>query len=54
MQDLLPVLCAAAEYSELPVRHNEDKLNVQLAREVRWPTDSRTAGGCIRRGLPQG
>ncbi len=43
-QALLPVLCAAAEYDELPVRHNEDRLNVILAQEVRWPVDTRTAG----------
>ena len=44
-QALLPVLCAAAEYAELPVRHNEDKLNVVLAQQVRWGVDTRTAGG---------
>lgn len=43
-QALLPVLCAAAEYDELPVRHNEDRLNVILAQSVRWPVDTRTAG----------
>ena len=26
---------------ELPVRHNEDKLNAELARDVPWPVDSR-------------
>ncbi|KAL4422681.1 hypothetical protein ABPG75_008878 [Micractinium tetrahymenae] len=40
---LLPVLCGAAEYDELPVRHNEDRLNVILAQSVRWPVDTRTA-----------
>ena len=44
-QSLLPVLCAAAEYDELPVRHNEDKLNVVLSQQVRWGVDTRTAGG---------
>ncbi|PRW32956.1 activating signal cointegrator 1 complex subunit 3 isoform B [Chlorella sorokiniana] len=43
VQSLLPVLCAAAEYDELPVRHNEDRLNVVLNQSVRWPADSRTA-----------
>lgn len=40
---VLHVLCGVAEYDELPVRHNEDKLNATLAGEVRWPTDSRSA-----------
>lgn len=56
-QDLLPVLCAAAEYDELPVRHNEDKLNVVLAQQVRWAVDTRTAGepggaSAVRAALP--
>ena len=37
------MLCAAAEYDELPVRHNEDKLNLALAGEVRLRTDPRAA-----------
>eukprot|EP00887_Chlorella_sp_A99_P000213 scaffold13.g213.t1 len=40
---LLWVLCSAAEYDELPVRHNEDRLNTVLAGQVRWPVDTRTA-----------
>lgn len=36
------MLCSAAEFDELPVRHNEDKLNLQLAEEVRWRVDMRT------------
>lgn len=36
------MLCAAPEYDELPVRHNEDKLNMELARDVRWPPEART------------
>eukprot|EP01094_Clydonella_sp_ATCC50884_P027738 TRINITY_DN8091_c1_g1_i2.p1 TRINITY_DN8091_c1_g1~~TRINITY_DN8091_c1_g1_i2.p1 ORF type:complete len:1749 (+),score=740.80 TRINITY_DN8091_c1_g1_i2:384-5249(+) len=35
IESLLSVLCATAEYDELPVRHNEDLLNEQLAEEVR-------------------
>ncbi len=27
--------------AELPVRHNEDKLNAELARDVPWPVDAR-------------
>ena len=41
--EVLHVLCAVAEYDELPVRHNEDKINTTLSGEVRWPTDARTA-----------
>ncbi|KAK9846320.1 hypothetical protein WJX81_001437 [Elliptochloris bilobata] len=40
--DVLDVLCAASEYDELPVRHNEDKLNAALAQEVRLRVDPRT------------
>ena len=40
---VLHVLCGVAEYDELPVRHNEDKINTSLAGEVRWPTDTRSA-----------
>ena len=36
-------MCGVAEYDELPVRHNEDKINQALSGEVRWPTDSRVA-----------
>lgn len=37
-------LCAVPEYDELPVRHNEDKLNGHMARSggcVRVPVDTR-------------
>ena len=27
-------LCGASEYDELPVRHNEDNLNLGLSKEV--------------------
>lgn len=29
------MLCCCSEYDELPVRHNEDKLNAELSKEVR-------------------
>lgn len=48
LQALLRVLCAASEYDDLPVRHNEDRLNTALAEQVRWPTDTRTSGVVIR------
>lgn len=34
---LLRLLCDAEEFNELPVRHNEDKLNMGLARQVPLP-----------------
>jgi activating signal cointegrator complex subunit 3 len=34
LESLLHVLCGVAEYDELPVRHNEDKVNAELARQV--------------------
>jgi hypothetical protein len=30
----LQVLCGASEYNDLPVRHNEDQLNLELAQQV--------------------
>lgn len=35
------MLCSVPEYDELPVRHNEDKLNMDLAQAVKWPVESR-------------
>ena len=34
VEELLGTLCGVAEYDELPVRHNEDKVNAELARRV--------------------
>ncbi|CAK9255752.1 unnamed protein product [Sphagnum jensenii] len=42
LEALLHVLCGAAEYDELPVRHNEEKLNEGLAKQVRWAVDTRS------------
>lgn len=42
LEDLLFVLSGACEYDELPVRHNEDKLNGLLAKEVRLKVDTRS------------
>eukprot|EP01117_Protostelium_nocturnum_P007948 TRINITY_DN2836_c0_g2_i3.p1 TRINITY_DN2836_c0_g2~~TRINITY_DN2836_c0_g2_i3.p1 ORF type:complete len:1451 (-),score=559.69 TRINITY_DN2836_c0_g2_i3:47-4399(-) len=39
---LLDVLTKTAEYSELPVRHNEDRLNESLANDVKIKVDKRT------------
>jgi len=33
---LLRVLCEASEYSELPVRHNEEHVNAALAAQLPW------------------
>eukprot|EP01064_Diplonema_japonicum_P017634 TRINITY_DN2587_c0_g1_i4.p1 TRINITY_DN2587_c0_g1~~TRINITY_DN2587_c0_g1_i4.p1 ORF type:complete len:2057 (+),score=560.71 TRINITY_DN2587_c0_g1_i4:113-6283(+) len=41
LQDVLKLLTEAAEFSELPVRHNEDKLNADLARHVPFQVDTR-------------
>eukprot|EP00757_Euglenozoa_sp_SAG-D1_P019904 gene19904-1016_t len=38
---LLKLVCEAEEFAELPVRHNEDKLNLQLADRVPIPVDNR-------------
>ena len=34
---LWQLLCDVDEYSELPVRHNEDELNAELAKECMIP-----------------
>lgn len=36
---LLLVLCNCHEFAEVPVRHNEDVLNMQLAALLPWPVD---------------
>eukprot|EP00475_Leptophrys_vorax_P017663 TRINITY_DN24265_c0_g2_i2.p1 TRINITY_DN24265_c0_g2~~TRINITY_DN24265_c0_g2_i2.p1 ORF type:complete len:876 (+),score=189.71 TRINITY_DN24265_c0_g2_i2:681-3308(+) len=38
---LLQTLCDAHEYSELPVRHNEEKLNEEMLHLMEWPLDRR-------------
>eukprot|EP00794_Sanderia_malayensis_P000549 gene549-1206_t len=38
-EDLLKVLSDAEEYSQLPVRHNEDQMNRDLAAKLPIPTD---------------
>ncbi len=40
---VLEVLSSAREYDEVPVRHNEDKLNTTLCGLVRFPPDVSTA-----------
>ncbi|KAI9141161.1 Sec63 Brl domain-containing protein [Paraphysoderma sedebokerense] len=41
-QDVLEMVCMANEYSELPVRHNEDLLNRELAKDVPFPVNEFT------------
>ncbi|CAG9467191.1 unnamed protein product [Pedinophyceae sp. YPF-701] len=41
--EVLDALCAASEYDELPVRHNEDRHNMDLSDEVRFPIPARSA-----------
>ncbi|GBC25635.1 uncharacterized protein OCT59_020043 [Rhizophagus irregularis] len=36
IRDILGILCDSDEYSELPVRHNEDLLNRDLEKELPW------------------
>ncbi|CAG8485235.1 8101_t:CDS:10 [Diversispora eburnea] len=40
IQDLLITLCDAEEYSELPVRHNEDLINIDLEKMLKWPVQN--------------
>lgn len=37
---LLRLVCTAMEFSELPVRHNEEHLNADLAKVVQWKLSS--------------
>eukprot|EP01127_Copromyxa_protea_P008859 TRINITY_DN2045_c0_g2_i1.p1 TRINITY_DN2045_c0_g2~~TRINITY_DN2045_c0_g2_i1.p1 ORF type:complete len:2126 (-),score=516.29 TRINITY_DN2045_c0_g2_i1:21-6239(-) len=39
VEDLLNILADAAEYEELPVRHNEDVYNKALSEQVSWQVD---------------
>lgn len=37
--EILRMVCACPEYSEIPVRHNEDKVNMELSEELPIPLD---------------
>ncbi|OOF92952.1 hypothetical protein ASPCADRAFT_209610 [Aspergillus carbonarius ITEM 5010] len=39
-QDVLSWMCSATEFDELPVRHNEDLINVELARNLPLSVES--------------
>eukprot|EP01018_Ginkgo_biloba_P014054 Gb_18049 [translate_table: standard] len=38
---LFHILCGATEYDELPVRHNEEKINEELSKDVQYDVDNR-------------
>ena len=40
--DVLSIVCNAYEYAELPVRHNEDGINLELSHRVPHAIDRRT------------
>jgi len=44
LSEVLEIMCETHEFSELPVRHNEDSLNLELGKSVTWcpstPMDS--------------
>eukprot|EP01028_Stygiella_incarcerata_P002773 TRINITY_DN1524_c3_g1_i1.p1 TRINITY_DN1524_c3_g1~~TRINITY_DN1524_c3_g1_i1.p1 ORF type:complete len:2063 (+),score=572.47 TRINITY_DN1524_c3_g1_i1:42-6230(+) len=40
--DVLSIVCNAYEYVELPVRHNEDGINLELSHRVPYNVDRRT------------
>lgn len=48
LPQVLDVLCGASEYDELPVRHNEDVLNTQLAQQVGWGRQGRGSTKGVR------
>ncbi|KNC51125.1 activating signal cointegrator 1 complex subunit 3 [Thecamonas trahens ATCC 50062] len=39
MDEAASILADATEFAELPVRHNEDALNAELAKDLPWPTE---------------
>lgn len=39
MADLIEIMCFSAEYATFPVRHNEDKTNKKLAKQLRYKTN---------------
>jgi len=41
LPSLLRILCDASEFDELPVRHNEEHVHEQMARELPWTVDQR-------------
>ena len=41
-ESLTGLLSEAQEYAELPVRHNEEILNAQLAETLSWPVSGKT------------
>ena len=41
LAELCRVLCDASEFDELPVRHNEEHVNAQMARELPWAVDAK-------------
>ncbi|PRP78838.1 activating signal cointegrator 1 complex subunit 3 [Planoprotostelium fungivorum] len=41
LKKTMKTLTEASEYRELPVRHNEDKLNEELSRDLPWEVDMR-------------
>lgn len=42
LPELLDTLSSVAEFAELPVRHNEDKMNEGLAPKMKFPLDSQS------------
>ena len=40
LEDATRLLSDAPEFDEMPVRHNEDKLNLELSKFCQWETDS--------------
>ena len=45
----LQILCDSSEYEELPVRHNEDKLNAELAEKATRQRGLRVKGMLLLR-----
>ena len=42
LEDAARLLSDAPEFDEMPVRHNEDKLNLELSKFCQWETDPNT------------
>ena len=52
LERLLQLLCDAFEFSELPVRHNEEHLNADLADELPWNTGKSGVVWCTVLSFP--
>ena len=49
VEEMAALLAETQEYEELPVRHNEDIVNAQLAQGLAWPVSGGSLAGLAER-----